>query len=180
VIEVTDLGWILTELEVTNNAESPMFKIEIYEYFNELFELGDNITIISGDILVTNTMPAASGGQFILQLHFPQQLESNETFKIRYWTRSQKSGDFQVPQSLIWYSFNYQGNEIRQNIYSNGRIVHIRSYIESIVEDTFPYIIAGVTFVTTLLLLRYIRKNLGNVVEKKEKPRIFRYLISFR
>jgi hypothetical protein len=180
IIEVTDSGWILTELEVTNNAELPMFEIEIYEYFNELFELGDNITIISGDIEVLNTMPTASGGQFILQLHFPQQLESNETFKIRYWTRSHNSGDFQVPQSLIWYSFDYQGNKIRQNVYSNGRIVHIRSYAESVVEDTFPYIIAGITFVITILVLRYIRKNFGNVVEKKEKPRIFRYWISFR
>ena len=76
VIEVTDSGWILTELEVSNNAELPMFEIEIYEYFNELFELGDNITIISGDIEELNTIPPASNGQFILQLQFPLQLES--------------------------------------------------------------------------------------------------------
>jgi len=37
-----------------------MFEIEIYEYFNEHFELGDNITIISRNILVTDKMPAAS------------------------------------------------------------------------------------------------------------------------
>lgn len=174
VIEVTNSGWILIDLEITNLGDIPLYEIEIYEYYIELFDIGKNITIIYNEVQVLEKMPSASGGQFILPIYQIEQLQSNEVLKIRYWTRSFESGDFRIPQSLVWYSFDYNDNNLRQNMYSNGLIVHIRSDIENIVTDIFPYVMAGLTFVTAIIVLRYIRKNFGSIITERKKPGIFR------
>lgn len=174
VLEVTSSGWILIDLEIKNLGEIPLYEIEIYGYYNALFDIGENITIIYDDISILEKMPTSSAGQFILSIYQVEQFESNQVLKIRYWTRSLESGDFRVPQSLVWYSFDDNNNKFRQNMYSNGLIVHVRSEAENIVIDIFPYIIAGLTFLTALIVLRYIRKNFSKIVTERKKPGIFK------
>lgn len=174
VLDVTDLGWILIDVEIKNRGEKPIYEIEIYEYYNVLFDIGENITIIYGNTSTMLRMPSTSGGQIILPISQVEKLETNEIIKIRYWARSFESGDFHIPQSLVWYSFDYNENAIRQNMYSNGLLVHIRSYAENLTRDILPYVISGGTFVISILVLRYIRKNFRNIEIKKQKPGIFR------
>jgi len=174
VLEVTDSGWILINVEITNRGEKQIYEIEISEYYNVLFDIGENITIIYGNTSTMLTMPSTSGGQIIIPINQVKKLETNEVIKIRYWTRSFKSGDFHIPQSLVWYSFDYNENALRQNMYSNGLLVHIRSYAENLTREILPYIISGGTFVISILVIRYIRNNFRNIEIKKKKPGIFR------
>ncbi|MFQ6134552.1 MAG: hypothetical protein ACE5KU_01900 [Nitrososphaerales archaeon] len=174
VMEVTDSGWILTRLEITNNSSVPVFRIEIYEYYNPSFVLGDNFTVKYGDKDVIRGIPSASGGQFIIQINDPEQLEAGESLEIRYWSRSLASGDFQVPTSVVWYSFDYEGNLIRTNVFSNGLLVHVKGELERTVDQALPYVISGVAFVITLIVLDYMRRNLRGTVKKVKEKRLFR------
>ncbi len=124
VVEVTDSGWVLTRLEVRNNGSVPVFRLEIYEYYNSNFILGDNFTLKYRDKETVRRISSASGGQFIVSITDPEQLQAGESLEILYWSRSLASGDFQVPNSLVWYSFNYEENLIRLNVLSDGRLVH--------------------------------------------------------
>lgn len=174
VIEVTDSGWILTRLTVRNNSSAPVFRIEVYEYYNPNFVLGDNFTIKHGDKEVIRGMPSFSGGQFIVQIDDPEQLEAGESLEITYWSRSLASGDFQVPTSLVWYSFYYGENLMRANIFSNGFLVHVKGELEQTIDRTLPYIISGVAFVIILIVLDYMRRNLRKPFEKAKEKRLFR------
>lgn len=174
VLEVTDSGWILINVEITNRGEKPIYEIEINEYYNVLFDIGENITIIYGNTSTMLKMPSTSGGQIIISINQVKKLETNEIIKIRYWTRSFKSGDFLIPYSQVWYSFDHNENTLRQNMYSNGLLVHIRSYAENLTREILPYIISGGTFVISILVIRYIRNNFRNIEIKKKKPGIFR------
>ncbi len=175
VAKVTDAGWILTNLEVKNNGSIPIFRIEIYEYYNAVFLLGENVTVKHGNKEYMGSIPVASAGQFILQIAEPAELNVEETLSIRYWSRSAESGDFQVPTSLVWYSYSYGGNLLRTNIYSNGLLVHVKGELEQTVDRVLPYMIAAAVFVVTLFVLNYMRRNLRNAVVKIGEKRLFRY-----
>jgi len=174
VVTVTDDGWILTQLEVKNNGSVPVFKIEIYEYYNSAFTLGKNVTIKYNGVEHVQGIPATSGGQFILEVNDPSQLEPGQSFYIQYWSRSEKSGDFQIPTSIVWYSFSFKGNLLRQNMFSNGLLTHVKGQLEQAIDQILPYAVSIAAFTATLLVLDYMRRNLRKPSQRIKEKRLFR------
>ncbi|MCL4436105.1 MAG: hypothetical protein M1503_00270 [Thaumarchaeota archaeon] len=174
VVKVTDDGWILTHLEVKNNGSVPIFKIEIYEYYNSAFTLGKNVTIEYNGTKRVQSIPAASGGQFILEIGEPSQLEPSKTVDIHYWSRSEKSGDFQIPTSIVWYSFSFKGNLLRQNMFSNGLLTHVKGQMEQTIDTILPYAVSIAAFTATLLVLDYMRRNLREPSQRIKEKRLFK------
>ncbi|MBI2936862.1 MAG: hypothetical protein HYY22_01515 [Thaumarchaeota archaeon] len=174
VVKVTDDGWILTQLEVKNNGSVPVFKIEIYEYYNPAFTLGKNVTIEYNGIERVQSIPAASGGQFILEINEPSKIEPGQSFTIHYWSRSEKSGDFQIPTSIVWYSFTFKENLLRQNIFSNGLLTHVKGQLEQAIDQILPYAVSIAAFTATLLVLDYMRRNLRKPSQRIKDKRLFR------
>ncbi len=174
VVTVTDDGWVLTRLEVKNNGSVPVFKIEIFEYYNPAFTLGKNVTIRYNSIERIQSVPTASGGQFILEISEPSQLEPGQAFDIQYWSHSEKSGDFQIPTSIVWYSFSFKGNLLRQNMFSNGLLTHVKGQLEQAIDQILPYAVSIAAFTATLLVLDYMRRNLRKPSQRIKEKRLFR------
>ena len=174
VVKVTDLGWILTKLEIINNGSVPVFTLEIYEYYNPGFTLGDNLTIKYVNTVTTKEISGNYAGQIIIPIIHPVQLKAGESLEVMYWCRSHASGDFQIPASLVWYSFNYGENLIRTNILTGGLIVHVKSGLEQALDQALPYLISSVVFIITLIVLDYMRRNLRKAVSKVNEQKLFR------
>jgi hypothetical protein len=90
------------------------------------------------------------------------------------WSRSEKRGDFQIPTSIVWYSFSFKGNLLRQNVFSNGLLAHIKGQLEQAIDRILPYAISIIIFAVTLLVLNYMRRNLRSRSQRINEKRLFR------
>jgi len=157
---------------VLNNGTIPVFDIEVYEYLNPSLQAHGNATITqpSGQSQIPiSGGTVATAVQVIIDPPPPNTLSPRQQLTIEYTQRAPDSGDFRIPASLAWYSFQRGGTTIRLNIYSNGLILHVPNGIEKAVAIIYPYVLAATGLVVTVTILIWARDKLSN----SKKRRLF-------
>ncbi len=157
---------ISVTLTIQNNGTIPVFDLEIYEYMNANLQVRGNIEV--NELSANSAVPVASGGvtsvaQVIVDPPPPNTLMPGEKMTLKYVQIAPKAGDFQIPTSLIWFSFKYGGSTIRSSIYSNGLMVHVPNDFEKAIFLIYPYVLAAATFSSTITILLWARTKLAKL-----------------
>ncbi len=153
-------------LTIKNNGTVPVFDLQIYEYMNANLGVRGGISLQGPS--TKSTVPVGSGGlvsinQVIIDAPPPSTLLPGQTMTLRYTQVAPKAGDFQIPTSLVWFSYIYGGSTIRLSIYSNGLLVHVPNDVEKAALQLYPYILSAATFTSTFTILLWARKKLGRL-----------------
>jgi len=151
-------GLVLTTLTVENNGSVPVLDLEVFEYFNIDFQLGKNVTLIKNSTVIEQPVKRAAGNQFIVPL--AQSLQPGQKVTLQYLSSSFKTGDSQVPSSLVWFSYQYGASTVRTSIYSNALLVHIPNATEQFVIRATPYIVSVASGIITFIALNNLRRYL--------------------
>jgi hypothetical protein len=153
-------------LTIQNNGTVPVFDLQIYEYMNSNLNVRGSI-VVQGPS-TRSTVSVGSGGlvsinQVIVDPPPPNTLMPGEKMTLSYTQVAPKAGDFQIPTSLVWFSYIYVGSTIRLSLYSNGQLVHVLNDYEKATLQIYPYVLAGATFSSTITILLWTRKKLGKL-----------------
>lgn len=153
-------------LTIQNNGTVPVFDLQIYEYMNANLGVRGGISLKGPS--TKSIVPVGSGGlvsinQVIIDAPPPSTLLPGQTMTLRYTQVAPKAGDFQIPTSLVWFSYVYGGSTIRLSIYSNGLLVHVPNDVEKATLQVYPYILSAATFTSTFTILLWARKKLGRL-----------------
>ncbi len=153
-------------LTIQNNGTVPVFDLQVYEYMNANLPVKGGITIEGQSR--ESVVQVAPGGltsvaQVIVDPPPPNTLMPGEKITLKYTQVAPKPGDFQIPTSLVWYSYNYGGSIIRLSVYSNGLLVHVLNYAEKAAFQIYPYILSAATFSSTMMILLWARRKLARL-----------------
>ncbi|MBI2183722.1 MAG: hypothetical protein HYU39_02055 [Thaumarchaeota archaeon] len=158
VPSVTTQGRVLTALAIKNNSTEEIFGIEVQEYFNTAFILEGNVTVRSKDQTLIYQIGRPSVNQFILP--FGSRVSPGETVGLEYWSNTITSGDFQVPASLVFFTYQSGSGPLRKSIYSNALLVHIPTAFERAATELIPYFVSVASVVITSMAILNLRRTL--------------------
>lgn len=170
VPSVTFSNKVTIVLTILNNGSLPVANIEIYEYFNPSFTLQGGATLQqrNGTALLPLTQSTTvTQVQAIIDPPPPDSLEPGESMTLTYTELAAGSGDFQVPPSLVWFTYMIGSAEVKASYYSNGVVIHIPSATEKIAIQFYPYVLAAATFTITMIILVWARRQLSLVDRKR-------------
>ena len=168
--KVTDLdtdGSVEITVEIHNNSTVPIYELEVFEYYPPEFVLPASASIAHESFVGSAGIPprletgvTGAQAQFIVTFPPSEVLLPGETATLSYRAQAPSTGNFQIPTSLIWYSYTYSQTLVRSNVYSNGLLVHIPNEFELAANSAIPYAVAIMTFGGTVAVFLKIRKYL--------------------
>lgn len=153
-------------LTVENNGTVPLFDLQVYEYLNAKL-------LVQGSMAVrgpsgVSEVPLAPGGlasvaQVIVDAPPPNTLMPGQKLTLSYTQVAPRAGDFQIPTSLVWYSYKYAESTIRASVYSNGLMLHVPNEFEKDALQVYPYVLSATTFTSTITVLLWARRKLAKL-----------------